>query len=188
MPSDAFTNHLEVLLRDVREFKDAHQELRTGLPGRQWRLGALNRAAVILAVSAWEAYLESLVREGVTLLRPAAPLLGVWPPWSASIGGSLGRFNTPNAENTKRLFLDSFGLQDIITSWRWQRCSPIHSRAILNEALQIRHQIAHGVNPRPTVHNTYAHWLPGFLRRLGRCTDAALQQHFINEFGINPHW
>ena len=41
--------------------------------GRQWKLGALNRAAVVLCLSAWEAYVESLALEVVDLMLPPAP-------------------------------------------------------------------------------------------------------------------
>ncbi len=75
MPSNAYTNHLVVLLKVVRVLQAAHKQLRTGLAGRQWGLGSLNRAAVVLAVSSWEAYLEEVVRECLEAIRPAAPPL-----------------------------------------------------------------------------------------------------------------
>ena len=87
MPSNAYTNHLVVLLEDARELQSAHNQLRTGLAGRQWGLGSLNRAAVVLTVSAWEAYLEEVVREGIAALQPVAPPLGVWPALNASVQG-----------------------------------------------------------------------------------------------------
>jgi hypothetical protein len=50
MPSTAFTQHLLVLLEDADELNDAHVQQRTGRPGRQWGLGAINRAVVVLCV------------------------------------------------------------------------------------------------------------------------------------------
>lgn len=188
MPSNAYTNHLHILLADVREIDDAHRELRTEIAGRQWRLGALNRAAVVLAVSSWEAYVEEVVRECLEFLRPAAPPLGVWPALNASVRGDLGRFNTPNAENTRKLFLESFGIQDITTTWHWNNCTVVEARDRLNKTLTNRHRIAHGVNPRPTIHNTYSNRLPAFFERLGRSTDTALAQHFQATFAINLPW
>src|SRR5262245_28615509 len=72
MPSNAYTGHLLPLLRDAEELDEAHEELRTGAPGRQYGLASLNRATVVMCVSAWEAYIEELVRESLTALRPIA--------------------------------------------------------------------------------------------------------------------
>jgi hypothetical protein len=54
MPSRANLNLLEVLLADAAERAAAHARLRTGQPGRQWGLDAINRAVVVRCVSAWE--------------------------------------------------------------------------------------------------------------------------------------
>src|SRR5438552_1355489 len=98
-------------------------QLLFGIPGRLLRMAALNRAVVVTSVSAWEAYIEELVRESLNVLRPPAPPLGLWPALNATIRGQLGRFNTPNTENIRMLISDSVGLQDIQTSWAWQNCT-----------------------------------------------------------------
>jgi hypothetical protein len=188
MPSHAFTSHLNVLLQDVDELTTAHRQLATGLRGRQWGLGALNRAALVLSVSSWEAYIEELVREGVRALRPPTGPLGLWPALDASIPGDLKRFNTPNADNTKKLISESFGLADITLSWHWHHCSITRARTLLNDVMDLRHKISHGVNPRPVVHNFRARWLPGFFRRLGSCTDESLSQYLQHTCGIGRPW
>ena len=188
MPSNAYTNHLVVLLEDVRELQTAHTQLRKGLAGRQWGLGSLNRASIVLTVSSWEAYLEEVVRECLEAIRPLAPPFGVWPALNASVRGDLGRFNTPNAENARKLFLESFGIPDITDEWHWKNCTPAQARDILNQALTERHRIAHGVNPRPTIHNNYARWLPGVVARLAERTDEGLKRHFQKTFHITLNW
>jgi len=90
--------HLDQLLTDATELDTIHTQLRTGLPGRQYGLASLNRAAIVISVSAWESYVEELMRESLMALRPAAPPLGNWPALSAFILGELGRFNTPDAQ------------------------------------------------------------------------------------------
>lgn len=92
MPSNALSVHLDQLLRDANELDAIHTQLRTGLPGRQHGLASLNRAAVVISVSAWESYVEELMRESLESLRPAAPPLGHWPALSAFILGERGRF------------------------------------------------------------------------------------------------
>ena len=58
MPSSALSVHLNQLLGDATALDTIHSQLRTGLPGRQFGLASLNRAAVVISVSAWESYVE----------------------------------------------------------------------------------------------------------------------------------
>ncbi len=124
MPSNAFTQHLLALLEDADELVDVHGQMRTGLPGRQWGLGALNRAVVVMSVSAWEAYIEEVIIEAITAIRPAAGnALGNWPALNASARSAIGRFNNPNVENVRMLISHSIGLPDITASWYWRNCT-----------------------------------------------------------------
>ena len=188
MPSNALTGHLMPLLTDARELEKAHGRLRTGRPGRQFGLAALNRAAVVMCLSAWEAYIEELVREALEVLRPPGPALGTWPAHNAAIRGQLGRFNTPSAEGVRQLLSDAIGLPDVRPSWTWQNCTAAQAANRLAEALRFRHEIAHGVNPRPVVHNYYSSQLPDFFLRLGDCTDAAVRNHLVVVHGLAYPW
>jgi hypothetical protein len=188
VPSNAFTNHLTQLLADANHLDDAHTQLPPGIPGRVARQAALNRAVVITCVSAWEAYIEEVVRECLGLLRPAAPPLGLWPALNASVRAQLGRFNTPNADNVRMLISDVIGLPDIRTAWAWQNCTSAQAVQRLTVAMDQRHQIAHGANPRPVIAHFYSSQLPDFFRRLGRCTDAGIRLHLVNVLGIASPW
>ena len=66
---------------------------------------------MILSVSAWEAYVEELLKESIESMRPAVPPLGVWPALNASARSQIGRFNNPNTENVRALIADSLGLE-----------------------------------------------------------------------------
>jgi hypothetical protein len=188
VPSNAFTVHLTQLLLDADELEDAHARLRTGNPGRQYGLAALNRAAVVMCVSAWEAYVEALVREAVAAMRPAVAPLGVWSAHQAWVLGQLGRFNNPNMENVRALLSESVGLPDVQQSWSWPNCTSVQAVQRLAVAMKLRHQIAHGVNPRPVIHNQYSSLLPDFFRRLGRSTDQAVRTHLVNVLGLAGPW
>lgn len=176
------------LLDDAAELEDAHRELRTGQPGRQWRLGSLNRAAVVMCLSAWEAYIEEIVKESIDLIRPAAPHQTLWQSLNADARAQVGRFNNPNVENVRRLIADTLGLQDVSANWAWQNTTARQARDRLAEAIAIRHQVAHGVNPRPTVHNNYASRLPGFFRRLGLSTDREIRSYLVNTLHVPNPW
>src|SRR4051812_30078207 len=96
--SNAKTQTLEPLLRDVGEVNEAHRNLRTGSQGRQWYLDGLNRSAIVLTVSAWEAYVEDLAIECVDLIRPPAQApatqpwpMDAWPAINAATRTAIGR-------------------------------------------------------------------------------------------------
>jgi hypothetical protein len=188
LPSSAFDVHLYQLLQDAYDLDGAYDRLKTGRPGRQSGLGALNRAAVVICVSAWEAYIEELVRESVIALRPVMPPTGQWSMHNAWILGQLGRFNNPNMENVRMLLSDAIGLQDVHPSWVWRNSSSAQAVQRLATAMRLRHQIAHGVNPRPLVPNDYSHELPDFFLRLGRATDQAVRDHLVNVIGLAHPW
>ena len=188
MASFAFTNHLLSLLRDSEHLYDAACQLPSGIPGRPLRIAALNRAVVVTSVSAWEAYVEELVRESLNSLRPAVPPLGLWPALNASVRSQLGRFNTPNTENIRMLISDAIGLQDVQLYWTWRNCTSVQAVQRLAVAMTLRHQFAHGVNLRPVVATFYSSQLPDFFRRLGRCTDRAVRDHLVNVLGVANPW
>lgn len=188
MPSNAYSVHLDQLLTDATELDRIHTRLRTGLAGRQHGLASLNRASVVISVSAWESYVEELMRESLQALRPLAAPPGNWPALSAFILGELGRFNTPNAQKVADLVNRCLGLGDVRTSWGWRNCTLPQAVALLDKALALRHEIAHGVNPRPVIHNKYSRGLPGFIRRLARCTDDAVRSHLIITHSLASPW
>ena len=189
MPSNAYNDRLETVLADADEINTGHGTLRTGNPGRQFGLGALNRAVVVMCVSAWEAYVEEVVKECLGILRPAAPPLGVWPAHNASVRSQVGRFHNPNVQLTQTLIRDCIGIDDITQYWSWHRSSPERVRERLDEAIKFRHRVAHGETPRPIIHNQqYAGRLPDFFRRLGKKTDAGITSYLHDEFGIDTGW
>jgi RiboL-PSP-HEPN len=177
MPSHANSLHLDVLLRDATELGAAHRKLSTGNRGRQRGLGAINRTAVVICVSAWEAYVEEVIKEALDLLRPAGTTEATWNIVKEPALAQIKRFNTPNSGNTRSLIANCLGLADITSAWHWQNCTTQTACAYLNKALDTRHKVAHGVNPRPTVHRSYAGWLPSLFQNLASCTDTAIADH-----------
>jgi len=188
MPSNALAVHLETLLGDADELVGVARRVRDELGGSFSRLTSANRATVIMCVSAWEACIEELVRESLEALRPPSPPLGLWPALDATIRGQLGRFNNPNVENVRMLLSDALGLPDLHLHWRWQNCTTAQAAQRLATAISERHQIAHGVNPRPVVHYEHAARLPQFFRRLARCADDAVRRHLVAVHGIAHPW
>lgn len=69
MPSNAFAEFLEPLLLDANYLSEVSRQLAVGGSGRSFRVAALNRAVVVACASAWEAYIEELVKESLNVLR-----------------------------------------------------------------------------------------------------------------------
>lgn len=187
MPSNALVVHLDQLLHDAEELDDAYVKLVSANPALVHSLEALNRAAVVMCVSAWESYIEELVHESLNAMRPAAGSLGPWPAHNAWIRGRLGRFHNPNMEDVRMILSDSIGLPDRHLAWVWPNSTSnqaIHELAVV---MTLRHQIAHGANPRPPVLNPYSGQLPEFFRRLGQATDRAVRDHLVSVIGpVDP--
>jgi len=188
MPSNAYTTYLVPLLADATELNEAHRKLRTGAAGRQWGLGALNRAVVVTCLSAWEAYVEEIVKEAIGAIRPTPTDKTLWQSINADARSQINRFNTPNVENVRRMIADTLGLQDVTQSWWWRANTLPQVVAGLSQAITFRHDIAHGVNPRPTIHSKYARKLPPFFLRLGLKTDGAVRDYLIDVLHAAPPW
>ena len=100
--------------------------------------------------------------------------------------GLLGRFNTPNQDNVEQLIRNCLGLSDVHLSWTWQNCTSAQAVQRLTDAMTSRHEIAHGVNPRPIIHNRDFRSIAAFLSTVAHCTDDAVRNHLINVHGVTP--
>jgi len=186
--SRAFAIHLRQLLKDADALRAAHSQLSTTTAGRPPAGAAINRAIVVACVSAWESYLEELIRECVEVLRPPEPPMGAWPSLKAYVFGLLTRFHSPNSANVKNLIDQVLSLPNIHHFWTWPRCSSAQAVVRLEAVMKFRHEIAHGINPRPTVHNSYASLLPGLILKLADCTDKAVRHHLIHTYHLSDPW
>jgi hypothetical protein len=102
----------------------------------------LKRAGLILAVTAWETYVEDRLREIV-----AGHLSGLQNSVIARIVNDkledeLRRFNTPNTDNTKRLFM-TYNNNDVTVNWIWNNTTSKDAQKKLYEFIKKRGQAAH---------------------------------------------
>ncbi len=175
MASNAYSGRLVPLLRDAEELNDAYTQLQGVPPLQHFATAALNRAVVVMCISAWEAYIEELVRESLQMLHNPVPHPGLVQALDQLLQADLERFNTPSAGNVHSLLRQTVGVADIRRSWYWPGMTIGQAVSDLGRALNLRHRIAHGAHPRPVVHNHYTSQLPDFFRRLGRRTDATVR-------------
>jgi RiboL-PSP-HEPN len=106
---------------------------------------ALKRAALVMALAAWETYVKDRFEEEFEV-------------WLHTVKGSpvgklvhkrkeedLKRFYNPNSERTARLFAEYFEI-DITRSWEWDNYKPADARKTLDLLIKKRGEAAHKAN------------------------------------------
>lgn len=118
---------------------------------------------------------------------------GIWSisgsGWRAAYlryaNGRIQALNTPNHDNLKKLFSSVVGLSDFAQNWgakRWSRDAYVTK---LDEALKLRHRIAHGTLGTETVGKGRAKAAIALVRRTAGWTSHAVDAH-ISGFDMLP--
>ena len=166
----------------------------------RWEVQAVYGAAFVAEVAAWNAYVVELVacffKEVANPAVPNFHALHTLANGAAKL--QLGRFNTPNAENTRNLIVGCTGY-DPWTDWQWpaRSMNALSVQQRLNEILKVRHSLAHGFDTpgyswtqatsgetRLTLHALA--WTKAFLNHLVATTDRGVRNHLVNVYGIAP--
>jgi hypothetical protein len=138
----------------------------------------LKRSGLIMAVAAWETYIEDRLREIIE-----GHLSGLHNSVLAKIvkdklEEDLKRFNTPNSNNTKRIF-ETYTNNDITANWSWNNVSPKDAQQKLNQFIVKRGEAAHRSKTRGD--STAPHLITKdelrsaihFFKELAKATDKA---------------
>jgi len=140
----------------------------------------LKRAGLIMAFTAWETYVEDRAREA---LQPRSTAEGDTASTRfvlRKLEEELKRFNNPNTEKTRRLFLD-FLETDVTSGWQWNGYDQEKVRSTLDALLAKRGEAVHR-SKAPRVGSPAPHLVTrddlrraiGFLKSLVEATDRAL--------------
>lgn len=158
-------------------------------------------AEIAARVAAWDAYLNQIIPEALSRVGDPlnAEVLTLKNLVLLHARSNIDKFNTPNFENSRALFVKCIGF-DPIVSWSW----PLRAmnwqlvNVRLNEILRIRHSFAHGF-PIPGFN-----WLPikgtqvyltriavsevsKLILHLARTTDRDLDAFLkVNYLNVNP--
>lgn len=185
----------ESLLDNARSLIDIHGRLGKGR-GRRHGEMALNRGAVVLAIAAWQTFVEQLARTILEILEAESGRDPKYRLIRAEVLRYIGRFNTPDSRNSVQL-LASTGFNPK-PYWRFAVRWPIaHLRSgrvqhrlkaydpeeacdELDAWLQVRHRIAHGgVFDRPMFQallSGTARGMPSLQRKDAERCVAFIQQ------------
>lgn len=102
----------------------------------------LKRAGLVMALTAWETYVEDRAREalGIQLKLIAGSRCGDF--MSQKLENELKRFNTPNSSKTRQLFVDYLGV-DVTESWIGLSTDAAGNRKALDTLIFKRGQAVH---------------------------------------------
>lgn len=137
------------------------------------------RAGLVMALTAWETYVEDRVLEGVKRwISPEATYAEKF--MLAKLDDELKRFNTPATDKTRRLFSDYLGI-DVTMAWHWNGVDVAKAKEKLDALVKKRGDAVHrskvSVKRAPTPHLVSKDELQKairFLRELAASTENAL--------------
>jgi hypothetical protein len=182
---------------------DAKTILKAGSSGLTRReKHSLLGAAFLANVAAWNSYVVTLVPCIYKALSDPVQLRysHILSLLEAESGQKLGKFNTPNAENTRNLLMSVVGYDP----WQDWSCAKrglnaLAARERLNEILKVRHSLAHGFSMPSYKWNQSAsgdtrltlyavNWSGSFLSHLVMSTDAGIADHIKMTHGLPVNW
>lgn len=137
------------------------------------------RAGLVMALTAWETYVEDRVLEGVKQ-RVSADATHAEKFMLAKLDEELKRFNTPATDKTRKLFFDYLEI-DVTTAWHWNGVDVSKAKEKLDMLVKKRGDAVHRskvtVSGAPVPHLVSKEDLEKgirFLKDLVEATERAL--------------
>lgn len=208
--------NLQANLREVDALFALHQ-FKTGTSaGRRHGVEVLNKAAVVLTVACWEAFVEDVAVQGAEHLarvhyspaivpkhvqqaicrrvRDDKNEIAAWQltdtGWRSAllehVRAQVDRFHTPKSENVDELLQRCIGLPKVSDNWSWNGMSAAKARAKLDSLNSIRGVIAHRVSAEKSVRKGTADEYATFIEKLALLTNSAASRHLKKCTGDRP--
>jgi hypothetical protein len=143
----------------------------------------LKRAGLVMALTAWETYVEDRLLEEMNKRLGAVAGSYVGDFVLRRLHQDLKQFHNPSSDKTKRIFQEYVGL-DVTEGWAWANYEPEKARTTLNSWIAKRGDAVHRSKP---VNNgaSVAHLIKRdelekvvrFIKDLVKATDAYLEKH-----------
>jgi len=143
----------------------------------------LKRAGLVMALTAWETYVEDRVREEVQARLKVVNGSYVGKFVTARLEDELKRFHNPSSDKTRKLFSDFLEV-DVTSGWEWQHFDSPKVKRALDDLIAKRGDAVHRSKPSvagspPAPHLVKREDLEKsirFLKSLVEATDRVLEQ------------
>lgn len=203
-------------LKEVDRLSDIHSIITPQGPGRKHNVQILHKSSVVLLVACWEAYVEDLATNALSLIvtriknhtnipkdvreRIASRNQGM-KAWSLAGEGwkqaclshlnevlakTTGTFNTPKTDQVDDLFEKVIGLKNISSNWHWKGRSASKTKAALDSLVELRGSIAHRVSASRVVRKNDVSEARELLARLAVKSHNAANRHLTKIIGSKP--
>jgi len=174
MPSRAATAFLEAI-KDAEELLKHFDDINSKPPPPSAEV--LKRAGLIMALTAWETYVEDRAKEALDARLDVLQGSPVAKFVETKFHEEIKRLNNPTSEKTRKLFEDYVGM-DVTTKWSWSGVQPADARKTLDHYLTKRGTAAHrsdaaGTTQGHLVKREELSKVIKFLRQLVESTETA---------------
>lgn len=110
------------------------------------RAEVLKRAGLVMALTAWETYVEDRLQEAVQIRLRAVAGSSIGHFVSHKLADELKRLHNPTPEKTKQLFMDFLEV-DVTARWKWDNYSIPEARKALSQLIAKRGEAVHHSKP-----------------------------------------
>tara|TARA_Y100000780_G_C13673547_1_gene413344 strand:- start:1236 stop:1778 length:543 start_codon:yes stop_codon:yes gene_type:complete len=131
-------------IKDAEELLAHFDSMNTNPPPANAEV--LKRAGLVMALTAWETYVEDRVVEGVQKRLVAVSGSYVGDFINKKLQMELKQFHNPTSEKTKKLFIDYLDI-DVTQGWTWANHEPEKAKAALNRWISKRGDAVHRSKP-----------------------------------------
>ena len=198
--------------KDIDRLLEFHRRIGGSRQGRRFRLEVLNKSAIVLITSFWEAYCEDIARQGlvhiadnlkaaddlptemkkrvVRELKKCKHDLAIWQisdsRWRDYIKHSVKPIeilNTPKTNQVDNLFSDLIGISNISDSWYWPGMSCENAKNKLDKFVTLRGSIAHRGESVKYVRKAEVEDYVNFVRKLAAKTGGRINSHVFELTG-----
>jgi len=170
----------EYAIKDAEELL-AHFDTLNGNPPPA-NAEVLKRAGLVMALTAWETYVEDRLTEEMNKRLGLVAGSYVGDFILKKLRQDLKQFNNPKPDNTRRLFQEYLGL-DVTEGWTWANFDPDKAKTALNNLISKRCEAVHrsrqAPNGTPAAHLVKRDELVKairFIKDLVSATDAFIDK------------
>lgn len=165
-------------IQDAENLLSHFNKLHAEVPQQETEV--LKRAGLVMAMTAWETYVEDRVSEAAADRLQSIADTVVVAFMNAKLLDEIKRLHNPTSEKTLQLFRDFAGM-DLTDHWRWNHVEPAKARERLNNYMKLRGEVVHrsrisspGPTPAHPVNKDDLQKAIHFLKELVKATESAL--------------